>query len=219
MIFGEDLFDAYGVRLITMDRAGMGGSTPDPARTAASTAADYRAFVVSVTGDEHPTVSLVANSQGALFGLAAAAEGWAQNLVLVSPADEVAHPSVHALLPEAARTLPDLVQNAPDAARDLLRSFTPEAMRTMVRDGSDERDRAVYSGPAFDALYRTALAEGFTGSGVGYVADTMMAAARWDIDLSAITIPVTVLFGARDQVHSPVTVRFSPHGFPVPAGR
>ncbi|GAA1230520.1 hypothetical protein GCM10009588_04110 [Microbacterium phyllosphaerae] len=202
MIFGDDLLDTRGIRLITMDRPGMGSSDPDPARTPASTAADYRAFVAAVLGVATPTVPIIANSQGALFGLAAAAQGWAQTLVLASPADEVAHPSVRALLPEAARALPDLVQSAPDVARDLLGSFTPDAMRTMVLDGSDVEDRAVYTARDFDALYRAALAEGFAGHG-GYVADTMMATAPWPVDLDEITVPVTVLFGARDRVHSP----------------
>lgn len=203
MVFGEDLLETRGVRLITMDRPGMGGSDPDPARTPASTADDYRAFVAAALSTTDPHIPIVANSQGALFGLAAAAQGWARTLVLASPADEVANPSVRELLPETARALPDLAQSDPDAARDLLSSFTPQAMRTMVLDGSDEQDRAVYTTPAFDTLYQTALAEGFAGDGGGYVADTMMATTRWPIDLAAITVPVTVLFGSRDRVHSP----------------
>ncbi|MFC0674537.1 alpha/beta fold hydrolase [Brachybacterium hainanense] len=202
MVFGEDLLDTRGIRLITMDRPGMGGSDPYPSRTPASTAADYRAFVAAVLEVANPVVPIVANSQGALFGLAAAVQGWARRLVLVSPADEVAHPAVRELLPESARALPELMQSTPDAARDLLGSFTPDAMQKMVLDGSDAHDRAVYTAPDFDARYRVALAEGFAGIGVGYVADTMMATTRWPIDLATISIPVAVLFGARDRTHS-----------------
>lgn len=203
MLFGENLLDERGIRLITMDRPGMGDSDPDPARTPVSTAADYRAFVDGVLGSAESTVPVVANSQGAVFGLAAAVAGWATTLVLASPADEVAHPDVRELLPEAARGLPDLVQSAPDAARDILGSFTADAMRAMVLDGSDAQDRVVYSAPAFDARYRQALAEGFASDGAGYIADTMMAMAPWPFDLAEISAPVSVLFGARDQVHSP----------------
>lgn len=203
MVFGEDLLDTRGIRLITMDRPGMGGSDPDPARTPASTADDYRAFTAAVIGEPYPEVPIIANSQGALFGLAAAAQGWAKTLVLASPADEVAHPSVREMLPDAARVLPDLAQTAPDAARDLLRSFTPHAMRAMVLDGSTAQDRAVYTAPDFDALYQTALAEGFAGDGSGYIADTLMASTRWPIDLATITTPTSVLFGVNDRVHSP----------------
>ncbi|WP_423494163.1 alpha/beta hydrolase [Microbacterium esteraromaticum] len=203
MAFGDGLLDTCGIRLLTMDRPGMGDSTADPARTPTSTAEDYRVFVAAVLGTPDAEVPVIANSQGALFGLAAAAQGWAQTLVLASPADEVANPTVRGLLPEAARALPELAQRAPDAARDLLSSFTPDAMRTMVLSGSDPQDRAFYTAPGFDARYRTALAEGFGDDGSGYVADTMMASTPWPVDLASITIPVTVLFGARDQVHSP----------------
>jgi len=203
MVFGEDLLKICGIRLITMDRPGMGGSDPDLTRTPASTADDYRAFAAAVLGVTNPNLPIVANSQGAVFGLAAAAQGWAQNLVLASPADEVANPSVRALLPETARALPDLAQSKPDAARDLLRSFTPHAMHAMVLNGSDAQDRAVYAAPTFDTLYQTALAEGFAREGSGYIADTIMAITRWPLDLDAITTPVAVLFGADDQVHSP----------------
>ncbi len=203
MLFGEDLLETRGIRLITMDRPGMGGSDPDRTRTPASTADDYRAFVAGVLGVTNPSVSIVANSQGAVFGLAAAAQGWAHNLVLASPADEVADPSVRALLPETARALPDLAQSQPDAAREFLRSFTPDAMRAMVLEGSDAQDRAVYTEPAFDVRYQTALAEGFARQGNGYVADTIMALTRWPIEFAAIATPVAVLFGSGDQVHSP----------------
>ena len=203
MLFGEDLLDARGIRLITMDRPGMGESTPDPARTPGSTAADYRAFVSDVLDAESPVIPVVANSQGALFGLSAAASGWVQTLVLASPADEVADPVVREMLPEGARALPDLVQNAPDDAQDMLRSFTPHGMLTMVLNGSDAQDRAFYTGPHFDVLYRRSLQEGFASDGCGYVTDTMMASARWPVDLATITSPVSVLYGARDRVHSP----------------
>lgn len=203
MIFGEDSLHTRGIRLITMDRPGMGGSDPDPTRTPASTADDYHAFAAAVLGVADPSLPVVANSQGALFGLAAAAQGWVQKLVLASPADEVANPSVRALLPESARALPDLAQNNPEEARDLLRSLTPHAMRDMVLEGSDAQDRAVYTAPAFDARYQSSLTEGFARDGSGYVADTIMAMTRWPIDLATITSPVAILFGTGDQVHSP----------------
>src|SRR5690625_777359 len=75
MVFGEDLLKICGIRLITMDRPGMGGSDPDLTRTPASTADDYRAFAAAVLGVTNPNLPIVANSQVAVFGLAAAAQG------------------------------------------------------------------------------------------------------------------------------------------------
>lgn len=203
MSFGDDLLAERGVRLIAMDRPGMGGSDPDPARTAASTAADYRTVVGAVPGVHGAALPVVANSQGALYGLALAAQGGASSLVLVSPADEVAHPEVRALLPEPARVLPDLVAAEPARARELLAGFDAQRLRAMILDGADAEDHAVYTAPAFAHRFEEALAQGFARDGAGYVLDTMAAMSRWPVDLSHMTTPVTVLFGERDRIHSP----------------
>ncbi|WP_430332116.1 alpha/beta fold hydrolase [Rhodococcus sp. ACT016] len=203
MSFGDDCLERLGIRLLTMDRPGMGGSSPDPDRTVASTAEDYRAFVSAAIRDESPVVAVVANSQGALFGLAIAAAGWASSLVLVSPADEIAHPVIHDMLPPQATQLADMVRDAPEAARKMLSSFTPEAMEEMVLSGSGEEDRAFYSAAPFLARYRTALEEGFANGAAGYVQDTLMAMRTWPIDPTSVTCPVRILFGEKDRTHSP----------------
>ncbi|GIG36561.1 alpha/beta fold hydrolase [Cellulomonas pakistanensis] len=202
LAFGEDLLAARGVRLLTMDRPGMGGSTPDPARDAASTARDYAAFAAGVLGSSAP-LPVVTSSQGALFGLALAAVGGASALVLVSPADEVAHPTIAPLLPEHARGLAGLAATDPEGARAVLGRVTAGTMEAMVRDGAVAEDRAVYDDPAFLARYRAALAEGFAGGGAGYVTDTLLAMRRWEVDLGAVGVPTTLLVGALDRVHSP----------------
>ncbi|MFM1730159.1 alpha/beta hydrolase [Prescottella soli] len=203
MCFGVDQLGPAGLRLLTMDRPGMGGSSPDEGRSVASTAQDYRAFVSSVTGMRSPHLPVVANSQGALFGLAIAAAGWASSLTLVSPADEVAYPAIHDMLPPEATRLSDMVRDDPQAATEMLGSFTAEAMENMVLAGSDQGDRAFYLSASFNAMYRTALAEGFAGNAPGYVRDTLMAMAPWPVDLGSIACPVRILFGAEDRVHSP----------------
>ncbi|WP_188523270.1 alpha/beta fold hydrolase [Isoptericola cucumis] len=203
MSFGGGLLDAMRVRLVTMDRPGMGGSDVEQERSPSSTARDYRDFLHGVLGEPVDDVPVVANSQGALFGLAAAVQGWARSCVLVSPMDEVAHPAVRGQLPPEALDLPDLVRDDPDRARDVLAGFTAEAMEQMVVGGSSEEDREVYTEPEFLAVYRTALEEGFAGSGVGYVQDTMMAMSPWGLGLEAIAEPVHVFYGEGDRTHSP----------------
>jgi pimeloyl-ACP methyl ester carboxylesterase/predicted N-acetyltransferase YhbS len=205
MGFGDDLLGPRGVRLVTVDRPGMGGSTPDPARTAASTARDYAAFAAAVG---HPApLPVVASSQGALFGLALAAAGAASRLVLVSPADEVAHPAVAPLLPPHARELAGLVLADPEAARTVLGRLGPAAMEAMVLDAAAAVDRVVYERPAFRARWRAALAEGFAGEGAAYVQDTILAMRPWRVDLSAVAVPTTVLVGEHDRGHSPDRAR------------
>lgn len=203
MAFGEDLLDALGVRLLTMDRPGMGASDPDTGRTLASTVDDYREFVSVALGDADARVPVVANSQGGVFGLGAAAAGWASNLVLVSPADEVAHPAIRAMLQPEATELADLAQQDPTAAAEMLSGFDAEAMEQMVLSSSGPEDRACYAAPEFRERYRSALAEGFAGAGAGYVRDTLIAMRAWNLPFDRIRVPASVLFGAKDLTHSP----------------
>lgn len=203
MTFGSDLLDDLNVRLLTMDRPGIGDSTPDDGRTLASTAEDYRAFVAGVLGDENTVIPVVANSQGAVFGLKLASAGGARSLTLVSPADELSHPAIHAMLPAEATSLADLALGAPERAAEVLAGFSAQAMQEMVAMGSHPADVAFYAAPPFSALYRRALDEGFAHGGVGYVRDTMIAMRPWEIDLAEIHCSVRILFGALDRGHSP----------------
>lgn len=203
MRFGEDLLADTNTLLLTMSRPGMAGSDTAPGRTLASTSADYRAFVEALLGESGTPIPVVANSQGAVFGLRAALDGWVSRLVLVSPADEIADPRIRALLPPEATQLSDLACHDPADASTLLRGFSAEAMEEMVLAGADPSDRAVYRHPPFQRLYREALRQGFANDGAGYVADTLIAMRPWGLALEAIDVPVTVLFGERDTGHSP----------------
>src|SRR5690606_15102574 len=111
------------VRLLTMDRPGMGASTFHSERTLASTADDYCSFVQAAIG-RSDAVPVVANSQASVFGLAAAADGWVSKLILVSPADELAHSKVHAMLPAEATRLSDLARASPREAERVLAMLT-----------------------------------------------------------------------------------------------
>ncbi|WP_191246746.1 alpha/beta fold hydrolase [Amycolatopsis deserti] len=199
MTFGDQHLARLGVRLVTVDRPGIGASTPDPRRSAASTAADLDRLVTRLGGP----LPVVANSQAAVFGLAAAARGIASRLLLVSPADEVADPRVFARLPGPVRDVVTRVREEPEAARAFFAGLGPDGMERMVLDGADPADRDVYADPAFLARYRAALREGFANDGAGYATDTLIAMSPWQLDWAAIRVRVRVWFGERDRVHSP----------------
>lgn len=203
MVFGDDLLQAMNLRIITMDRPGLGDSTPDPARTLESTAADYRTFVAAAVGAEAAAIPVVANSQGAVFALKLASMGGAASLTLVSPADELAHPAIHDMLPPEATMLADLAQSAPTEAAAILGGFSAQAMEAMVIAGSNAADASFYQAEPFLSLYRRSLAEGFMNDGSGYVTDTLIAMRAWQLDFDAISCPVQVLFGTGDLSHSP----------------
>jgi pimeloyl-ACP methyl ester carboxylesterase len=204
MAFASDeALSAAGVRLLTMDRPGMGESTPDPERTLASTASDYRTYTEHVLKRADRPIPVVANSQGAVFGLACALDGWVSQLVLVSPADEVAFPQIRALMPTDAAGLSDLASTDPSAAARVLAGFDAQKLERMVLDSATASDRDVYTSPVFRETYRRALREGFAHAGIGYVHDTLIAMRPWGLPLGDIRSPVDVLFGEHDVGHSP----------------
>ncbi|MBL1099469.1 alpha/beta fold hydrolase [Streptomyces coffeae] len=198
--FGRDVVGALGVRLISVDRPGIGASTPAPSRTFSDVAADLRQLS-DAGGLGRP--AMVGNSQGAPFALACAVEGGASALAVVSGADEVAAPEFAAALPEEVRGLVERTAADPDGAEAFFAGFTAEAMRGMVLGGAPDCDLAVYQDPRFDAAYRRALDEGFAHDAAGYARDTVLAMGRWPFDLSRIEVPVEIWYGERDTSHSP----------------
>ncbi|MEH0975188.1 alpha/beta hydrolase [Micromonospora sp. CPCC 205546] len=198
--FGAGVVDTLGVRLISVDRPGLGASTPAPGRTFADFAEDVRQLL-DLRGLARPAV--VGNSQGAPFALACAVAGAAAALAVVSGADEVAAPEFAGALPTELRGLVDTTAADPVGAERIFARFDAEAMWDMVTRGSPEVDRAVYLDPGFAAAYRRALREGFAQGAAGYARDTVLAMGRWPFDLAAITVPVDVWYGGQDASHSP----------------
>ncbi|OKJ41737.1 alpha/beta hydrolase [Streptomyces sp. CB01580] len=198
--FGTDALDRLGVRLISVDRPGLGASSPLPGRTFGDFADDVRAFA-ALRGLGRPPV--VGNSQGAPFALACAAAGAVGALAVVSGADEVAEPRFAEALPEDLRGLVELAVSDPAAAEKIFAGFTPQAMWDMVMSGSPDRDLAVYRQPAFAAAYRRALDEAFAQGADGYARDTVLAMGHWGIALSDIAVPVDLWYGEQDTGHSP----------------
>jgi pimeloyl-ACP methyl ester carboxylesterase len=198
--FGTHLLAGLGVRLVSVDRPGLGASDPAPGRTLADFARDVR-DLRELRGLPLPAV--VGWSQGAPFALACAVAGEAEALALVSPADEIAAPEFADALPEGPRGLVELTATDPGRAEALFAGFGPDAMWDMVMAGSPASDLAVYGAPDFEAAYRAAMAEAFDRGGAGYARDTVLAMGRWGLDLAAITAPVDVWFGAEDTSHSP----------------
>ncbi|MFF2012239.1 alpha/beta fold hydrolase [Streptomyces sp. NPDC058195] len=199
--FGAGAVERLGVRLISVDRPGLGASSPAPGRTFGDFAEDIRAFAALRGLGRRPL--MVGNSQGAPFALACAAAGAVGALAVVSGADEVAEPGFADALPAELRRLVDLAVADPGAAERFFAGFTARAMWDMVMSGSPECDLAVYRQPAFAAAYRRALDEAFAQGAEGYARDTALAMGRWGIGLRDIAVPVDLWYGAEDTGHSP----------------
>jgi pimeloyl-ACP methyl ester carboxylesterase len=199
MRFGEDLLDDRGLRLLSIDRPGLGRSDADQNKSLTSVGDDLRQLTAALGGP----VPVVANSQGAPFALAAAVTGAGSRLVLVSPVDEVAHPATATQLPGPVRELVAAVAADPAEAAARFAGFAAESFFDFVLGDHSGSDAAVFGDVDFRALFRAALDEGFRQGSGGYARDTVLAMLPWRLDLDAIDLPVTILFGADDATHSP----------------
>lgn len=200
MSFGDGLLHQRRVRLISVDRPGLGASTADPRKSFARVGSDVARLVEAVVG--HP-VPVVANSQGAPFGLAVAAAGGASAVVLVSPIDDMAHPPVRALLPDDYRAVIDEVDADPARMITVFSNATSEQLLDMVLRAYPAGDAPVYDDPAFRGRYSAALSDGLGCGAAGYAQDTVLTMTPWPAELFAATVPVAVLMGADDKAHSP----------------
>ncbi|WP_030781718.1 alpha/beta fold hydrolase [Streptomyces sp. NRRL S-920] len=203
LAFGGDVVDAAGVRLISVDRPGLGASDPDPDRTLTSWVADIR-HLLQERSLRAPLA--VGFSQGAPFALALAANGLVDAVAVVSGSDELAHPRfAHSLNPQV-RGMVDAVAADPGAAEASFADFgSADTLWDLIITTSPEVDRTVYTDPIFQTAFRRAMDEAFSQGPAGYARDTVLATGRWPFDPADIAVPVDLWYGRQDTspTHSP----------------
>lgn len=192
--FGLASFARRGLRLVTLDRPGLGRSSPRPGRTLRDFARDVD-VVCEALGARPPVVGF---SQGGPFALACGLSESVRRVVVVSGSEEVAHPDVRATLPPPLQELVDLVATAPDDAEAFFATLTAAGLREMIASSVDAEDREVYAAPDFVSAFVRATDEAFVQGAGGYARDARLAFARWDFALDELRAPVTLLYGGRD---------------------
>ncbi|RJL31762.1 alpha/beta fold hydrolase [Bailinhaonella thermotolerans] len=201
--FGGDVLGRLGVRLISVDRPGLGSSDADPERSLTDWAADVSQLVdgLGLTGARG-----VGFSHGAPFTLVCAAAGVLSAAAVVSGLDELSRPELAPLLDPDVAELVRLAAADP-AAFEV--SFTSHADADMlwgvIERFSPQRDMEIYAHPAFEPAYRRSLTEGFSQGAAGYARDLTLAYRPWPFDVADITVPVDLWYGGHDpgSVHSP----------------
>jgi pimeloyl-ACP methyl ester carboxylesterase len=198
-----------GIRLITYDRPGYGGSQPHPGRTVADAAHDVAAIADKLGIDRF---SVAGRSGGGPHALACAAvltdrvdcaaalgslapcnaagldwrEGMADSNVRVYLVDQEA--DLSAELAERAWQ----VRNDPES---LLRSLWPELV---------SHDKQVVGDIALRRIMAETYADALRDSARGWIDDVLALRKPWGFDLSAIKAPVMLWHGG-DDVFSPVS--------------
>jgi pimeloyl-ACP methyl ester carboxylesterase len=198
-----DAVHELGVRLVCVDRAGLGRSDPDPDKSFARWAEDVAAVLASQGIARAPAIGL---SQGAPFAIALAAAGFASSVAIVSGQDELAHPAMREKLhPHVAAMVAAIAADRAGFEASFAARADAAGLWALVLGMSSAPDRAIYEEPAFAAAYRATLHEGFAQGAGGYVRDLTLAMSPWPTPPEAITVPVTLWYGLLDTspVHSP----------------
>jgi len=201
--FGADSVRELGLRLVCIDRAGLGRSQPDPDKSFESYAGDVQA-VLRAEGMARPPV--VGFSQGAPFAVALAGAGLVSAVALVAGQDELAHPLTRPKLnSDVARMVEAIEADRAGFESSFASQVDAAGLWSLVLGMSAPSDRAIYSEPEFAAAYRQSLDEGFAQGPGGYVRDLTLAMSRWPTQPEDIALPVGLWYGALDTspVHSP----------------
>jgi pimeloyl-ACP methyl ester carboxylesterase len=213
--FGDQLAAERGVRLVSFDRPGYGGSTPAPFGLA-SVAADGHAVADGLGVARFAALGLSGGGPGALAA-AAVTGGRVTRVGIASGAGPFQQvPGALEELDDNDRAAVSLLPGDPAAAASAFAAgFEPlvevlrasggtgvvaafeDMNRLCSRDSQLLRDPRF--APAFDETAREALRQGTSGAGwdnVSWIGD-------WDIELSAVTCPVLLWYGSDDRIGSP----------------
>jgi pimeloyl-ACP methyl ester carboxylesterase len=212
---GHEAGDALaGVRIISFDRPGYGGSPPRPGRDAAAAADDVTAIADALGLD---TFAVYGVSGGGPHALACAALlGGRVTRVAVSgsigPADDpgldwfggmhpLSVPEFRAAL-EGRAALEPLVRPYVEALRD-----DPHAASDAWLDGLPESDRRILLDPARRELDAVVELEANRQAGEGWIDDDLALVRPWGFDLEAIAVPVRLWQGDADLLVPPAHAR------------
>lgn len=195
-----------GLRVISPDRWGYGGTDPHPAPTLAAFADDMRVFadrlgidrlaVLGVSGGG-PYAAAVASALGHRVGA----------LALVAPVGPIAGERVamsrfHAFCFRRLARAPWATRRIFASFRMLLGASPRLGMQiAMSRAGPTDR-RVLATGGVAERLGRT-FAEGMRSGTVGPVTDMALFAAPWSLALGEATAPARLWLGAHDR-HVPL---------------
>lgn len=208
---------AAGLRLVSIDRPGIGGSSMEPARTVSSWPADVECLLRHL---ELPSASLLAVSGGATYALACARAlpEFIRTVTIVAGLVDVASPENRQRLAPPTRGLYGLLRESPALLRGALlpaavamhvpgaRAGVRGWLRLVGRfiGGLSPSDRQAITHPRFQSLLESLPGEAFrapySGLGAGAAHDVQLLMQPWTTALSEIEQPVHLWYGDADRV-------------------
>lgn len=196
-----------GIRLIAIDRPGVGGSDPKPGRSVADWAADVQELAGQLEVDRF---SVSGNSAGGPYALACASrlKNRVRSAALISGVGRLDQPGFVEQMHTArawwlAAHLPDVMTFLYSASGRLTRHFPRLALK-LVAANFPKIDRGVINRPDVAPRLQFAYVEATSAAGGrGLAEDMRTVLSPWDFDPAGIDVPVHVFHGRRDTIAPP----------------
>jgi pimeloyl-ACP methyl ester carboxylesterase len=197
---------ARDLTLVTYDRPGYGGSTPQPGRAVADCVADVRAIAAEAGFDRCAVWGFSGGGPHALACAALAADLVAAAGIIASPAPfDAAGLDYFAGMSAEARKDTELLMadreewlRLGEGQRAELLALDLRGFRAAWSTGVSPADRAMLQGPFGAWLYRSARA-GLAPGVDGWTADDLALHSSWGFDPASIAIPVKIWHSRDDR--------------------
>ena len=192
-------FAEVGVRVVTPDRPGYGGSTPLAGRTTASWAADIAALANRIGVDRFGVMGL---SSGGPYAVACAAllSDRVCGAVIAAGNTDMSWPDARAGYLESELTIMAL-DDEDAAVAYCIERYGADGSRFF--DGEMDlgaTDNAWLADPDNSAALFAAMGEAFHQGVTGYAHDITVQGRTWTFDPGSISMPVIVAHGEDDQL-------------------
>ncbi len=200
-----------GVRLIAVDRPGIGGSDPKPGRSVADWPADAEELAEQLGLDRFAVSGW---SAGGAYALACAHELQPRidAVALVSGAGRLDLPGfVEQMSTAAAWRLAARVPSAMTLAYSALAHLarrSPGAARKVLFSGVPKADRKVIDRPNVGERLVSAYVEATRTGGRGVTEDMRALLSPWSFDPSEIDLPVHLIHGTEDTIAPPAHAEY-----------
>ncbi|MBJ7472490.1 MAG: alpha/beta hydrolase [Solirubrobacteraceae bacterium] len=202
---GDVALAQAGVRLITVDRPGIGRSTPNPQGTIAGWSADLAAVADGLGVDRF---SLIGHSMGGPFATAAAHDlgDRIDTLVLAGPLPPLDRAATFAGLDAFNRRIYRVARRSPLAMVVPLalmmrrRARDPQAFQQRYYADAPAADRAVATDPVLGQVLLESAGEAAAQGPRGLARELTLMTRPWDIAAVGLSAQARLLFGEHDSV-------------------
>jgi pimeloyl-ACP methyl ester carboxylesterase len=209
---------ANNIRLIGLDRPGMGLSSIEPKRSILSWVADVEAFADSMGINKF---SIIGHSGGAPF-VAACAYIMPHRLngaVIVSGMAPFENPEATASLVRGQRIVNRIIKTMPWIAAVMMKlTFImlnkPSMLKKMTQQ-MPEVDQLVFNDPESGKAIINATKEAFRNGVSGVAQEIILTLKPWGFNLENINVPITIFQGGQDkqapEMHAKIYAKLIPN--------